>query len=226
VAPPSHVLFDLDGTISDSAPGILAALRHAFAVTGLAPLAPDVERGLLGPPFYESLPPLIGGPERLPEVIAAYRTHYGNGPGGAGGMFDTVAYPGVPELLAHLHDSGFALGVATSKPEAYAVPILEHLGLAHLFTTIGGDELDGSLGTKALVIGKVLERLGNPDPSQVVMVGDRSHDILGARVHGIDTVAVGWGYAVAGEIDAANPRWRAATPAEVAGAVQAAAPLT
>ncbi|MCW2497154.1 HAD hydrolase-like protein [Jatrophihabitans sp.] len=216
---PGHVLFDLDGTLSDSAPGILAALRHAFAVTGLPPMDAATERSILGPPFYESLPPLIGD-ERLPEVIAAYRAHYGDTTGG-GGMFNTVAYPGVAELLADLRADGVRLGVATSKPEVYAIPILEHLGLAQYFDTIGGDALDGSLGTKALVVGVVLERLGNPDPGDVVMVGDRSHDVLGARAHGVDCAAVTWGYAVPGELDAAAPRWTCATATEVAGVLRA-----
>jgi phosphoglycolate phosphatase len=212
----SHVLFDLDGTISDSAPGILAALRYAFEVNGLPPMDAATELAILGPPFYESLPPLLGGPERVADVIAAYRAHYGVGEGGLGGMFNTQAYTGVPELLRQLRDDGITLAVATSKPEAYAIPILEHLGVADLFSTIGGDELDGSLGTKALVVGKVLERLGNPDPSGVVMVGDRSHDVHGARAHGIDAIAVLWGYAVDGELAAAQPRWTCATPDDVA----------
>jgi phosphoglycolate phosphatase len=216
---PPFVLFDLDGTLSDSAPGILAALRHAFEVTGFPPMSPQVERSILGPPFYESLPPLIGGTERLHEVIDAYRGHYGNTADG-GGMFNTASYPGVAELLAELHDAGVTMAVATSKPEAYAIPIVEHLGYAKYFATIGGDALDGSRGTKALVIESVLERLGNPAASGVVMVGDRSHDILGARLHGIDTIAITWGYAVPGEIEAAAPRWVCSTAAEVAAVLR------
>jgi len=210
-----HVLFDLDGTLSDSAPGILAALRHAFEVTGIPPMDEATELAILGPPFYESLPPLIGGPQRLPDVIAAYRAHYGDTSNG-GGMFNTRAYPGVAELLTRLDEDGRTLAVATSKPEAYAVPIVEHLGFDKRFATIGGHALDGSLGTKALVIGAVLERLGNPDPAEVIMVGDRSHDVLGAREHGIDTIAITWGYAVPGELEAAKPRWVCTTADEVA----------
>jgi phosphoglycolate phosphatase len=212
---PKYVLFDLDGTLSDSAPGILAALRHAFEVTGFPPMSPETERAILGPPFYESLPPILGGSERLGDVIAAYRSHYGNTDNG-GGMFNTVAYPGVPELLAELYGEGRVLAVATSKPESYARPIVEHLGLGEFFTTVGGDALDGSLGTKALVIGLVLERLGYPDPRDVLMIGDRSHDVLGAREHGIDSIAITWGYATPGEIEAASPRWVCTTAAEVA----------
>jgi phosphoglycolate phosphatase len=211
--PPSVVLFDLDGTLSDSAPGILAALRHAFAVNGLPQLDPETERALLGPPFYESLPPLIGT-TALPDVIAAYRDHYGSG-----GMFDTVAYPGVVDVLDRLSAAGVRLAVATSKPEHFAVPIVDHLGMAAYFETVGGDELDGSLPTKAMVIDKVLARLDRPDPSTVIMVGDRSHDIHGARAHGIESVAVSWGYAVPGELAAAAPLTICASAADLAQAL-------
>jgi phosphoglycolate phosphatase len=205
------VLFDLDGTISDSAPGILASLRYAFDVNGLPPLDPTTERELLGPPFYESLPPIIGQ-ERLWRVIESYRARY------AEAMYDTRAYPGVPELLAALAANGRRLAVATSKPEHYARPIVEHLGLDGWFETIGGDDLDGSLHTKALVIGTVLDRLGNPDPDDVLMVGDRSHDVVGARAHGIACVGVHWGYAMPGELEQAGPAYLCANAADV-GAV-------
>lgn len=210
---PRIVLFDLDGTLSDSAPGILAALRHAFAEVGVPALDAQTERAILGPPFYESLPPLIGA-EAVGPVIAAYREYYGRD-----GMFDTRPYPGVNELVQRLHESGRTLAVATSKPEHYALPIVEHLGLAPHFATVGGDTLDGGRPTKALVIAEVLRRLGDPDPGDVVMVGDRSHDVLGAREHGIDTVAVRWGYAMPGELEAAAPAGICSTAAELDAAL-------
>lgn len=219
-APPEVVLFDLDGTLSNSAPGILAALRHAFAAHGIPPLDLATERALLGPPFYESLPPLIGGSERLPAVLASYRLHYGGGntTGAAarGSMYDTTPYEGVPLVVAAARAAGIRLAVATSKPEPHAVPIVAHLGLASHFETVGGDEFDGSLPTKSLVIDKVLTRLGHPDPATVVMVGDRIHDITGAREHGIASVGVRWGYAPAGELEAADPDVIVETPAELA----------
>jgi phosphoglycolate phosphatase len=196
---PALVLFDLDGTLSDSAPGILAALRYAFAANGLPALDAHTERVLLGPPFYESLPPLIGGEEKLPAVIDAYREKYGGG-----GMYDTSVYDGVREVLAMLHVAGVRMAVATSKPEHYATPIVEHLGLAEFFETVGGDELDGSLPRKGLVIAKVLRRLGQPAADDVVMVGDRAHDVLGAREHGIACIGAGWGYGMPGELEKAG----------------------
>lgn len=215
---PSLVLFDLDGTLSDSAPGIVSALRHAFVVNGLTPLDPATERAILGPPFYESLPPLIGGREKLPAVIAAYRKRYG-----AGAMFEARVYDGVADVLTALLASGTRLAVATSKPEHYAVPIVEHLGLAEFFETVGGDELDGSLGTKALVIGKVLRRLGSPDPREVIMVGDRSHDVHGAREHGIACLGAGWGYGLPGELERAGASAVCAQPGDLVCALGLAA---
>jgi phosphoglycolate phosphatase len=206
------VLFDLDGTLSDSAPGILAALRHAFDVHGIPRLDPQAERQILGPPFYESLPPIVGA-NRLRSVIDAYRERYDTT------MYDTAIYPGVQEVLSALTSDGRRLAVATSKPEVYAQPIIEHLGLLPYFETIGGDSADGARPTKALVIEQVLHRLGDPDPVGVVMVGDRSHDVVGARAHGIDCVAVTWGYAVPEELAAARPARLVHTAGELAEAL-------
>lgn len=206
---PQVVLFDLDGTLSDSAPGILTSLRFALREHGLPPLDPATERALLGPPFYESLPPLIGT-DMLWPVIESYRARY------AQAMYESTAYPGVRELLVALRSAGRRLAVATSKPEHFAVPVVEHLGLADFFETVGGDDLDGSLRTKALVIGHVLGRLGDPSPDDVAMVGDRSHDVIGAREHGIAAIGVRWGYALPGELEASEPAAICTTPVEVA----------
>ena len=212
------VLFDLDGTLSDSAPGILSSLRYALAANGIEPLDAHTERSILGPPFYESLPPLIGGEEKLPAVIDAYREKYR-----AGGMFHTSVYDGIPGVLETLHEQGTRLAVATSKPEDYALPIVEYLGLAGYFETVGGDELDGSLRTKALVIGKVLKRLGVDDKDDIVMIGDRAHDVLGAREHGITCIGAGWGYAMPGELERAGARPVCEVPRELLDALGRAA---
>jgi phosphoglycolate phosphatase len=192
------LLIDLDGTLSDSAPGILASLRRAFADVGVPEPDEATMRSLLGPPFYEALRPLFGA-DRVPAIIDAYRSYYDTA------MFNTRVYDGMVDVLADLRARGVTLAVATSKPEAYAVPIVEHLGVAGYFRTIGGDALDGSRDTKAKVIASVLERLGSPDPAGVLMLGDRSHDVDGARAHGIDCLGAGWGYARTGELaDAAE----------------------
>lgn len=203
------VLFDLDGTLSNSAPGILSSLRRAFDVVGVAPMTVEQELYVLGPPFYESLP-AIAGDEYVAAIIEAYREFYA-----AGGMFDTVAYDGVVDLLDSLAEAGVTLAVATSKPEYYAVPILEHLGLVERFKAIGGDTLDGTRGSKALVVGDVLARLGGPSPSEVVMVGDRSHDVLGAAAHGLRCYGAAWGYGAPGELAAAGAVAVCANPGEL-----------
>lgn len=190
------LLIDLDGTLSDSAPGILASLRSAFAEVGVPALDADAERALLGPPFYESLPPLVGV-DRVPAIIDAYRRHYDTA------MFDTTVYDGMLDVLADLRERGITLAVATSKPEVYAVPIVEHLGIAGYFAAIGGDAADGSRDTKAKVIAETLRRLGSPDPAGVLMLGDRSHDVEGARAHAIDCLGAGWGYGLPGELGGA-----------------------
>jgi phosphoglycolate phosphatase len=187
------LLIDLDGTLSDSAPGILASLRRAFTDVGVPEPDEATMRSLLGPPFYEALPPLFGA-DRVPAIIEAYRSYYDTA------MFDTRLYAGMVDVLTDLRARDVTLAVATSKPEAYAVPIAEHLGIAGYFQTIGGDALDGSRDTKAKVIASVLERLGSPDPAGVLMLGDRSHDVDGARAHGIDCLGAGWGYARPGEL--------------------------
>ena len=191
----SFVLFDLDGTLSDSAPGILTSLRYALAANGVEPLDAHTERTLLGPPFYDSLPPLIGA-DKVPAVIAAYRRHYGD----EGGMYDTKAFPGIPDVLDYLAGCDVTMAVATSKPEHYAGPIVDHLGFGRFFATIGGDDLQGTRRTKALVIGEVLRRLHVEPGDDVVMIGDREHDVHGAQAHGIRCIGAGWGYALPGEL--------------------------
>ena len=209
---PTYVLFDLDGTITDSADPILGSLAHAFAAHGLPALEPDVARSLLGPPFYESLPPLVGE-DLLWPVIDTYREHYTTA------MLDAPVYAGMAELLRALTADGRRLAVASSKPEVHVRAILEHHGLAGRFETIGGDDLEGRLGTKALVVDLVLERLGRPDPGSVLMVGDRVHDVHGAREHGIDTLGVRWGYALAGELEGAGAARIVETPADLGAAL-------
>jgi phosphoglycolate phosphatase len=204
------VLFDLDGTMSDSAPGILSALEAAFADVGIEWIDDETARALLGPPFWHSLPPLVG-PRRVDAVVEAYRKHYVDG----GGMFNTTGYPGVAEVLAELTSRGIPLAVATSKPEVHAIEIVRHLGFADHFETVCGDTLDGGRGSKALVVGETLSRLGNPDPRSLLMIGDRSHDVLGAAAHQVRCAGALWGYGTAAELTAAGALTLCARPDQV-----------
>lgn len=204
------VLFDLDGTLSESAPGILGSLRQAFAEVGVPWVDEVTARSLLGPPFSHSLPPLVGE-QNLAAVVAAYRRHYVED----GALLQTQRYDGILELVSTLSELGIRLAVATSKPEPHAIRILRHLELADCFATIGGDTVDGRRDSKAQVIGEVLSRLGNPVAESVLMVGDRSHDVLGAAAHGVDCAGALWGYGTRAELTNAGALRLCAAPAEV-----------
>jgi phosphoglycolate phosphatase len=199
------VLFDLDGTLSRSAAGIIGSLRQAFDDLGLPRLDEATERALIGPTFADALPPLVGA-DIVPRLIERYRVHY------ATGMFDTELYEGILDVLDDLRARGVTLAVATSKPESHAVPVVEHLGLAEYFLTVGGDSLNYDRRTKSLVIAEVLRRLGHPEPGTVLMVGDRQHDVVGSAAHGIACIGAGWGYGSPGELAAAGAVEVIATP--------------
>lgn len=204
------VLFDLDGTLSNSASGILNSLRLSFAEADVPWVDDRTAQAMLGPPFSHSLPPLVGA-DRVDRVVAAYRRHYVDDRG----LFDTSCYDGVVEVLEALAALGYRMAVATSKPEPHAEKIVAHLGLAGYFQTVCGDTLDGGRDSKALVLGEALRRLGSPDPATVLMVGDRSHDVLGAAAHGLDCAGALWGYGGAAELSAAGALRLCAAPAEL-----------
>ncbi len=204
------VLFDLDGTLSEYAPGILGSLRQAFAEVGVPWVDEVTARSLLGPPFSHSLPPLVGE-QNVPAVVAAYRRHYVE----QGALLDTRRYDGIAELVSTLFDGGIQLAVATSKPEPHAIRIVRHLGLLDYFRTVGGDTVDARRDSKAQVIGEVLRRLGSPPPASVLMVGDRSHDVLGAAAHGVGCAGALWGYGTRAELENAGAVRLCAVPHEV-----------
>ena len=210
---PRLVLFDLDGTLVDSTPGIWASIRVAAAGLGLPEPTPGQLRAMVGPPLEEGFAGAFGlGGDDVTRAVLAYRAHYT-----AGAMFDAAVYPGVPELLAGLRAGGAVLAVATSKPEPFAVRILDHVGLLPQFAGVHGATLDGAVRHKEQVVAAALA--AHPDGVRPVLVGDRSHDVLGARVHGLPCVGAGWGPAPAGELAAARAAAVAATPADVPAAL-------
>lgn len=199
------VVFDLDGTLSDSAPGILASLDHAFTETGYTP-PPDLIR-FIGPPLQTAFLAEGFTQPQIDELLVAYRTHYWEI-----GAFANVVYPGIPDVLDTLAAEGFRLAVATSKPELTARRILEYFGFTERFEVIGGATFDMIRATKTAVLGYVLDQLGTAQP---LMVGDRHHDVDGATEHGLSCVGVRWGYAALGELEQAGARWMADTPADI-----------
>ena len=184
---PQLVIFDLDGTLTDSAQGIVSSFRHALGSIGAAVPDGDLAGMLVGPPMHHTLSEMGLG-ERADDAIAAYRSDYL-----ARGWAMNRIFDGIPELLTDLRAAGVRLAVATSKAEPTAKRILEHFGLDEHFEVIAGASVDGSRASKADVVEHALAQLDSV-PERVMMVGDRSHDVEGAAEHGIDTVVVGWGY--------------------------------
>lgn len=199
--PAQLVIFDLDGTLTDSAEGIVASFLHALDHIG-APVPPgDLVAQIVGPPMDDTFRAMDLGDE-AEEAIAAFRAEYG-----ARGWAMNALFEGIEALLVDLRAAGVRLAVATSKLEPTARRILAHFGLDQHFEVIAGASPDGSRKTKVEVLAHALSQL-EPLPERVLMVGDRSHDVHGAAAHGIDTVVVGWGYGKADFPDraaAANP---------------------
>ena len=188
----SCILFDLDGTIVDSAPGITATLAYMFEKMGLPVPSPAELVAYVGPPILDALRDLAGfTPEQSHAALEIYRPQYLSV-----GVFDASVYPGIPELLKRIHGSGIPLSLATSKPETPATLILEHYGLLKYFDIITGASDDEVRSAKADVVEEALNRLGafGADLSRPVMVGDRHHDVVGAAVHDVPTIFVRWGY--------------------------------
>jgi phosphoglycolate phosphatase len=189
-ARPQLVIFDLDGTLTDSAQGIVSSFRHALASVGAEVPDGDLAGLVVGPPMHHTLAGMGLG-EQTDAAIAAYRADYTTRGWAMNRLFD-----GVAALLTELREAGVRLAVATSKAEPTARQILAHFGLDDHFEVIAGASPDGSRAAKRDVVAHALAQL-DPLPERILMVGDRSHDVEGAAEHGIETVVVGWGYGAA-----------------------------
>ncbi|MEJ2868025.1 HAD hydrolase-like protein [Actinomycetospora sp. OC33-EN08] len=205
------VCFDLDGTLVDSGPGIRASIRHAAAAVGVP--EPDAEqlRALIGPPFPRAFRDVLGVDAATADaMMTAYRECYGGG-----AMFDVEVYPGVPDLLAELVARGDTLAVTTSKPAEYADVIVAHLGLDKYLAggvSGAGEGVEG----KAAVVGLAIAAHTGP---VVGLVGDRSHDVEGARAHGLPCIGVTWGFGGRAELTAAGAAAVVTDPAEIPAAL-------
>ncbi|MBV8861450.1 MAG: HAD-IA family hydrolase [Mycobacterium sp.] len=184
---PQLVIFDLDGTLTDSADGIVSSFRHALAQIGAEVPEGDLNSRIVGPPMHHTLS-AMGLGEHTDAAIAAYRADYASRGWAMNSLFD-----GIAPLLADLRAAGVRLAVATSKAEPTARRILAHFGLDEHFEVVAGASIDGTRATKTDVLAHALAQL-QPLPERVLMVGDRLHDVEGAAAHGIDAVVVGWGY--------------------------------
>jgi len=207
------VLLDLDGTLTDSAPGITASIADTYRALGLPVPSAAALRSFVGPPITASFPAHGVPQDRVAEAVRQYRRVFVHRM-----ISGNSVYVGIPEVLGELRAAGLRLVVATSKPELYARPICDAFGLTALVDGVFGAPLDEATSTKAQVIAAALAVHGDAGPA--LMVGDREHDVLGARVHGIDTVGVTWGYAAPGELVSAGAAELVDSPAGLAAAVR------
>lgn len=194
-----YILFDLDGTLIDSSEGIVNCFRYAFARMGTEPPAANTLRSCIGPPLFDSFLHFFGGDrERALRGVSLYRERYGKE-----GWKECALYPDVEKSLRSLREQGKIMGVATSKPQRFAEMILRRFCLFDLFSVVVGSKEDNSFDKKGDIIRLAMSRLCAPR-EQTVMVGDRRHDVAGAKENGILSVGVTNGFAARGELEEAG----------------------
>lgn len=199
------ILFDLDGTLTDSGEGIINCAKMTLERFDLPIPSPDELRTFVGPPLGDSFMKYGVPADRVEEAIAVFRSRYL-----PIGKFENHPYPGIRELLETLKAQGHKLYVATSKPEVTAVEVLEHFNLASFFDRICGATFDQSRVSKSDVIAFLLEQIGAD--TDAVMVGDTAFDVTGAAAHGIPTIGVSWGYGKVADMKKAGAAAIADTP--------------
>lgn len=195
-----YLFFDLDGTLSNSEEGILNAVAYALKKVDF-PIPPRKDlRFFIGPPLSRSFAKLCSVDEKTAkEYVENYREYYRDK-----GIFECSLYGGIPALLADLSAAGAKLVLATCKPTVLSARVIEHFGLSPYFEMISGPEFDGTRGEKHEVIAYAMEKLQISDPSSVLMIGDRSDDVLGAKKNGISACGVLWGFGTKEELETAG----------------------
>lgn len=208
------ILFDLDGTLTDPKEGITKCVQYALAHFGID--VPDLNELMcfIGPPLIESFQMFYGFSEEKAELaVKKYRERFKDI-----GIFENGVYDGVLELLSECKKAGKKICLATSKPEEFAVRILEKYKMAEYFDEAVGSTMDGSINAKDEVINEAFRRLGidsDEKKAKIIMVGDRKHDIIGAKKCGIESIGVLFGYAEDGELEAAGADYIVATVEEL-----------
>lgn len=195
-----YLFFDLDGTLTDPAQGITNSFIHALKYFGIEIPSYETLCTFIGPPLPETFKTQFGfDDQKVAEGVKKYREYFATK-----GLLENSVYPGIPELLAGLKAAGKKLVVATSKPEEYSVRIIEHFGLAKYFENVCGSLMDESRSKKDEVIAYAIERNHISDKSKILMIGDRKHDILGAKKIGLKSCGVLFGYGSREELEEAE----------------------
>lgn len=209
-----YILFDLDGTLTQSGPGIMNSVRYALKKMGFPELPEETLRKFVGPPLADSMMRYSRMTrEQAAQAIVCYREYYT-----AKGMFENTLYPGVEKMLRDLKEGGRVLALSTSKPELFAGQILEHFHISAYFTAVCGASMDEKRVEKAEIIACTLEALGigGREKQDVLMVGDREHDVFGARQNRLDCLGVLYGYGSRAELAEAGARYIAQTAQDAA----------
>ncbi len=197
---PLHILFDLDGTLTDPFEGITNSVVHALRRYNIEVSDKKDLRCFIGPPLVESFMKYFGFSEDdAKNAVSVYREHFG-----VKGLFENELYDGIPQMLQTLKDEGKTIIMATSKPEIYARRIAEHFDIAKYFDYMAGSELNGKRIAKTEVIEYALRSLGITDRENCIMIGDRLHDINGAKQSNMLSAGVLWGYGSREELENAG----------------------
>ena len=187
-------------TLTDPAPGITNSFKYALKYFGCEIPSYETLCTFIGPPLNDTFKNLLHfEDEKIPEAIKKYREYFAEK-----GLFENSVYPGIPELLSSLKQAGKKLVVATSKPEEYSVKIIEHFGLTQYFENVCGSLMNETRSKKDEVIEYAIERNGIHDRSKILMIGDRKHDILGAKKCGLKSCGVLFGYGSLEELQTAG----------------------
>ena len=201
-----YILFDLDGTLTDPKIGITTAVAYALNKMGHYEVNLEELTKFIGPPLREAFIEYYNFSEKeAKQAIEYYREYFIDR-----GIYENEIYSGIKELLDELKKSDRILVVATSKPTIFAETIINYFDLTKYFSSVVGSNLDGTRSKKAEVIEAALERNGITDKEEVVMIGDRKHDIIGAKHVGIHSIGVGYGYGTNNELEEAGADFIAA----------------
>lgn len=188
------VFFDLDGTLTNPKPGITRSIQYALERLRLAVPSEDELTWCIGPPLHASLQKLTGSAELADRALLLYRERFSDI-----GLFENEAYAGIMDTLTTLATTTPRMFVATSKPAVYASRIVEHFGLKPYFERVFGSELDGTRVDKRDLLRYALDE-AKVDPNSAIMIGDRSHDVVGARTNGMTAIGVLYGYGSEAEL--------------------------
>ena len=206
-----YCLFDLDGTLTDPAIGITNSVMHALEKYDIHVEDRSELYPFIGPPLDYSFKTFYGfTDEQAVQAIKYYREYFS-----VTGLFENKVYEGIPEMLQELKKKGVTVALATSKPYEFSVKILKHFDLYNYFDFFGAATMDGRISKKEDVIAHLLEEMGVADKSEILMVGDRYHDIEGARANNLNSAGVLWGYGSEEELKNAGADYILAKPSEI-----------